>query len=94
MDTLPRSFLPIQGELADPVDMAALLKRVVEEEHVAFISGETFRVHAGSQFSRDLRLNSTNYESAMLEIGVESCANRKEQVNRVKWRTEVHSPEA
>nr|QEO74479.1 aminotransferase [uncultured bacterium] len=70
----PDGGLFIWVELARPFDGAALLRRAVEEEGVAFIPGAAFRVGGGARLSKGLRLNFTNCAPALLEEGVRRLA--------------------
>lgn len=81
---VPESGLFVWVELAQPFDGAALLRRAVEEERVAFIPGGAFRV-GGARLSKGMRLNFTNCAPAALEEGVRRMA-------RILRSVESHEP--
>ena len=64
-------------ELPDDVDTASLLPVAVEEEHVAYIPGSAFSVHAGTigtsiadRSDNCMRLNFSNSTPEVIEDGI------------------------
>jgi 2-aminoadipate transaminase len=72
--TRPTSGMFVWVELAAGTDTAALLKRAVEEEQVAFIPGHAFAVQGRSHANHCLRLNFSNATPERIEEGIRRLA--------------------